>query len=92
MKTECICPVCNGTGEVELDEQEKTYSWYKGKTHRACGNCGGQTMWGKATGKSYLREDGTACKHEYTVRQAGRCYNIYTCKHCGYSYDIDSGD
>lgn len=92
MRTECTCPVCNGTGEVELSEKEKSYSWNKGKTHRACHNCGGQTMYGKATGKSYLRDDGTPCQHEYTGQVAGRCYTIYTCNHCGYRYEIDSSD
>jgi len=92
MRTECTCPVCNGTKEVELSEQEKAYSWNKGKTHRACHNCGGQTMFGQATGKSWLRDDGTPCAHHYTGRSAGRCYTVYTCNHCGYSYDIDSSD
>lgn len=92
MRTECTCPVCNGTKELELTEKEKAYSWNRGKTHKACTNCGGQTMFGQATGKSYLRDDGTPCKHEYTGRSGGRCYTIYTCNHCGYRYDIDSSD
>lgn len=88
-----VCPDCHGTGKVELTEQERTYSWYKNSTHRACCNCGGQTMAGKALG--YTKIDpatGKGCHHEYTGRNAGRCYTIYTCKKCGYVYDIDSSD
>ena len=92
MREQCTCPVCNGTGRVALNDKEKTYSWYKGAEDRVCHNCGGQTMYGKATGKSYLRDDGTPCEHEYTGRTKGRCWTEYTCKHCGYSYDIDSSD
>ena len=88
----CVCPVCNGTKLVELTEQEKTYSWNKGKTHHACRNCGGQTMSGVASGESKLRDDGTPCVHEYVGEQRGRCYVVYYCKHCGYQYSIDSGD
>lgn len=57
-----------------------------------CTNCGGQTMYGIPTGKSFLRKDGTPCVHEYTGVSGGRCYTIYTCKHCDYRYDIDSSD
>ena len=57
-----------------------------------CQNCGGQTMMQEATGKSRLRSDGTPCLHEYVVKRQGYCYTVYTCIHCGYSYDIDSGD
>ena len=73
-----ICPVCNGTGKVS--------------DGGLCRNCGGQTMSLTATGKSYLRDDGTPCTHEYTGVNRGRCYTEYTCKHCGYHYGIDSGD
>lgn len=95
MKTECTCPVCNGSGRRPAgdDKYKHVYAGYDKDTDTLpCNNCGGQTMFGRATGKSYLREDGTPCKHEYTSRVAGRCYTIYTCRHCGYSYDIDSGD
>lgn len=87
-----VCPVCNGTKERELTEQEKSYSWNKGKTHCACTNCGAQRMFGSASGEVRLREDGTPCRHEYQGVSRGRCYTVYTCKHCGDSYDIDSGD
>ena len=92
MRQECECPACNGTGQELIPEAEMKYSWNKGKTHRPCQNCGGQTMYGKATGKSYLRDDGTACQHEYTGHTKGRCWTEYICNHCGYSYDIDSSD
>lgn len=87
-----VCPVCNGSGQVLLTDNEKRYSWYKDKTHRDCTNCGGQYMYGRATGKVPLRPDGTPCKHEYTSATVGRCLTRYTCKHCGSSHEIDSGD
>jgi hypothetical protein len=87
-----ICPVCNGTAEVPLTTDESKYSWNKGKTHRPCSNCGGQTMSGKATGTTLLNKEGVPCRHEYTSRTLGRCYTGYTCKHCGLHFAIDSGD
>jgi hypothetical protein len=95
MRTECTCPVCNGTGRVPAgdDRYKHVMAGYDKETDtHVCRNCGGQTMWGNPTGKSYLRDDGTPCKHEYFSTNLGRCYNQYTCKHCGYSYSIDSGD
>jgi hypothetical protein len=88
-----VCPVCNGAKEVLLTADELKYSWNKGRTHRNCTNCGGQTMYGSPSGEVPLRKDNNEpCVHEYTGRNAGRCYTIYTCKHCNHSYDIDSGD
>lgn len=91
-----ICPVCNGTCRVPIgnDKYKQVYSGYDKLTDTLpCRNCGGQTMYGKPTGQVPLRKDnGEPCKHEYTSHQAGRCYTIYTCKHCDYRYDIDSGD
>src|SRR6478735_3420984 len=87
------CPDCQGTGLVELTEQEKSQNWNKGKTHRQCTNGGGQTMSGKALGYSKIDPaTGKGCHHNVTGRNAGRCYTIYTCKKCNYSFDIDSGD
>jgi hypothetical protein len=73
-----VCPVCNGTG--------------KGENDRECRNCGGQQMYGRATGKVNLRQDGTPCKHEYNSTTIGRCLTRYKCTHCSYQFDIDSGD
>ena len=87
-----VCPVCNGSTEVLLTADELRYSWNKGKTHRVCTNCGGQHMFGHATGEVPLRSDGTPCKHEYTSATVGRCLTRYTCKHCRSSHEIDSGD
>lgn len=94
-----ICPVCNGTGHKPCPENLRYYGqksgWYG---YRAsddtvdCDNCGGQMMFGKATGKVPLREDGTPCKHEYTGESPGLCLTEYTCKHCKHSYQVDSGD
>ena len=86
------CPVCEGTKEVRLTDEERRNWGYRDQTHRACPNCGGQTMWGKATGLTFLREDGTPCRHEYRGSQRGRCYVVYSCRHCPDSFDIDSGD
>ena len=90
-----ICPVCNGTGrrDASNDKYKNVYAGYDKETDTLpCTNCGGQTMFGKPTGKVNLRPDGTPCKHEYVGVSRGRCYTVYTCKHCGHSYDIDSGD
>lgn len=89
------CPVCNGTCKVPLTEEEKQYSWNRDKTDRECTNCGGQTMYGRATGKVPPRRDnGEPCKHEYGGSNPNnwRCYVSYCCKHCGFSYEIDSSD
>jgi hypothetical protein len=60
-------------------------------TGKTCINCGGQTMLGNATGRVRLRPDGVPCTHEFTAEKRGRCYYVYTCKHCQQSYEIDSG-
>lgn len=74
------CPACNGT---RLSHNGK----------KACHNCGGQTMHGVASGKTYTRADGTACLHNYrTVPTGWKHVTRYQCEHCPYSYDLDSGD
>ncbi len=92
-----ICPKCNGTKRIELTEAHRPYAHilagYDRETDTLlCDNCGGQTMSGVATGEVRERPDGTACWHEYDSEQKGNCYRVYTCKHCGYRYDIDSSD
>lgn len=92
-----ICPVCNGSGRVtptaEQQQYKHVFSGYDKETDTlACNNCGGQMMFGRATGKVALRPDGTPCKHEYTSATVGRCLTRYTCRHCGSSHEIDSGD
>lgn len=90
-----ICPVCNGSGrrDASNDKYKNVYAGYDKETDTIpCTNCGGQTMFGKPSGKVPLRPDGTPCKHEYVGVSRGRCYTVYTCKHCNHSYDIDSGD
>ena len=93
------CPVCNGTTRKPCPDNLREYGqkngWYgydKADNTVTCDNCGGQTMYGKPTGVTYLRKDGTPCKHEYKSEKRGNCYYKYTCIHCGYAYDIDSGD
>ena len=94
-----VCPVCNGSGRMPTPDYLRQYGekngWYgydKADDCCTCTNCGGQTMYGKPTGKVALRPDGTPCKHEYTSATVGRCLTRYTCKHCGSSHEIDSGD
>lgn len=95
--TQGICPVCTGTGRQPVDAAAQ---WWKriiagydpGTDTFACGNCGGQTMSGRATGQVPLRADGAPCVHEYTARPAGRCIWDHTCRHCGHRYTIDSSD
>ena len=87
-----VCPVCNGTCQVELTNEEKTRSWNKDKTHRPCHNCGGQYMYGSPKGEVRLNTEGVPCKHHYTSQSDGRCLTGYTCNHCGDRYQIDSGD
>lgn len=93
------CPVCQGTGHMPCPDNLRKYGqqsgWYGYRAEDdtvTCTNCGGQTMFGKPTGKVRLRADMSPCVHEYTGRNAGRCYTIYTCKHCGDTHDIDSSD
>ena len=93
------CPVCNGSGRMptpdRLRQYAEQYGWYgysKEDDRCTCTNCGGQTMYGQATGQVHLRPDGTPCTHEYTSATVGRCLTEYTCRHCGHSYQIDSGD
>ena len=76
------CPVCNGT---KMQRHER-YGL------RACANCGGQYMSGRATGVVATRPDGEACRHSYAYQNLGRCLSQYTCKLCGDKYVIDSGD
>lgn len=89
------CPVCNGTGRRSAHgvSYKTVFAGYDPVTDTLkCDNCGGQTMSALPTGQVPLRKDGTPCVHEYTGRSAGRCYTIYTCIHCSYTYDIDSSD
>ena len=86
------CPRCDGTRIIPLTEKEQTYSWNKGKMHRACDNCGAQYMFGRALGYVAANREGNPCLHNYSGKNAGRCLTEYTCKHCGDQYPIDSSD
>lgn len=89
------CPVCNGSGRVSAGDSKykKVIAGYDIETDTfRCNNCGGQRMYGSPTGEVKLRSDGTPCTHEYEGVNRGRCWTVYTCKHCKDSYDIDSGD
>lgn len=90
--TKGVCPVCDGSKQVLLTENEKKYSWNKDKTHTDCRNCGSQYMYGRARGEVNLRPDGTPCTHEYKSTTIGRCLTEYKCIHCSDRYEIDSGD
>jgi hypothetical protein len=87
-----VCPICNGTKEVPLTEDEKRYSWNKDKTHRGCHNCGSQYMYGTPRGEVRLNKEGVPCTHNYHSRTIGRCLTEYTCENCGDRYEIDSSD
>ena len=91
-----ICPVCDGTTRVAYDGEErwkKITAGYDANTDTVpCGNCGGQYQWGRATGEVNLNRDGLPCTHEYQGQNVGRCLTEYTCRHCGESHKIDSGD
>jgi hypothetical protein len=94
------CPVCSGTGRMPCPDHLRKYAesngWYGYKPEDDCvdcTNCGAQYMFGKASGKVRLRDDGTPCEHEYTSSKGSwRCTTNYHCKHCGDTYMIDSGD
>lgn len=93
--SEGVCPVCNGTGRNNVGDKpyKESFAGYDKETNTLpCNNCGGQTMYGKPTGKVRLRPDGTPCIHSYGSRNVGRCLTEYKCVHCGYTYTIDSGD
>jgi RecJ-like exonuclease len=98
LKLYATCPVCDGTGREPVKEHQqrwKTYitGWDPSTDSFACQNCGGQTMYGNATGQVPVNpETGKGCIHEYTGRERGRCYWVYTCKHCHDEYFIDSSD
>jgi len=94
---QATCPVCNGSGRRPVPEDQQRWKTIMGSYDAAtdtfsCDNCGGQTMYGKATGLVPLNKEGNPCRHEYTGLSRGRCWTQYTCRHCGYSYDIDSSD
>jgi hypothetical protein len=86
------CSVCSGTGKVPLTADELQYSWNRNKTHRECSNCGGQYMYGRASGQVRLNGSGEPCVHKYTSCTVGRCLTAYTCSECGDRYQVDSGD
>lgn len=93
------CPVCNGTARKpcppDLQEYGKKYGWYGYDSDSDtvnCTNCGAQYQWGTATGSVRLNQNNEPCVHAYQVQNVGRCYNKYTCVHCGDVYHIDSSD
>jgi hypothetical protein len=63
---------------------------------------GGQQQTGKTNivavfPNNYTKEDYVTvveigCEHDYQGKAVGRCAYDYTCKKCGFSYFIDSGD
>lgn len=90
-----VCPVCNGSSRVSAGniKFKNVIGSYDQVTDTiACSNCGGRRMFGDSTGEVRLRPDGTPCKHEYVGVSRGRCYTVYTCKHCEDRYDMDTSD
>lgn len=91
------CPVCYGTGRTSaaaLPYAANCAGYDYASDTIPCTNCGGQRMFGTPSGRVPLRADGTPCRHDYIAdkSKSRNCYNVYTCRHCGDSYDIDSGD
>jgi len=94
-----ICPVCDGTGRMDIPAHMREYciknGWYGYKADDgqcSCTNCGGQTMSGHAYGTVRRRPDGSPCVHEFVGHNVSQCLTIYRCTHCNESYQIDSGD
>lgn len=71
------CPVCLGNKVVN---------------NHQCTNCGGQTMGGMASGKTFTNIEGNPCKHTYQINDISRCYREYVCTLCPFRFPIDSGD
>lgn len=98
---QAVCPKCSGSQRrpypTERDPDRRyashTATYDEATDTLACDNCGGQTMSLRATGFTRARPGSNAgCLHEFTGRNAGRCYTEYTCKHCHLCYGIDSSD
>jgi uncharacterized protein YbaR (Trm112 family) len=86
------CPKCNGSKRVSPTDSIRKYlpniAGYDAATDSfPCDNCGGQTMFGVATGQT---RDG--CLHVYESKTVSNCYHRVTCTKCGDIYHIDSGD
>lgn len=89
------CPVCNGSGRQPAgDNKYKTViaGYDKESDTFQCTNCGGQYMFGRATGQVALNLQGEPCTHRYISKNVGRCLTEYTCTECNDRYQIDSGD
>jgi len=94
---EATCPRCAGTKRMPVPESSRRWvgiiAGYDPATDTfECNNCGAQRMFERATGKVFVRADGTPCLHEYTSKTIRNCLTQYDCKHCPESHVIDSGD
>lgn len=93
-KAKGICPICHGAGYTRIAADSR--KWYPDRHFHKCQNCGGQYQAGVIEmdlGMVNLhRISGLPCAHDYTYRKLGNCYHGYTCKHCGDSHNVDSGD
>jgi len=92
-----ICPLCNGTTRIALQEYLRGYikvlSTYDANTDTImCKNCGGQEMYGVATGRVNLNRYGEPCLHRYKVYRIGQCLHRNKCLDCDSQFDIDSSD
>jgi len=89
------CPVCQGNKRVPAGDHKYKHvmAGYDPTTDTLeCRNCGGQYMWGGPRGEVPLNRDGIPCTHLYDSATVGRCLTQYTCRHCGDTHTIDSGD
>jgi len=99
MTTTAACPACSGTGRQPLNLHSpqgmsaKRYdrSFPRRITRSTAGTVVGRPCLGGDRADPPAA-DGTPCLHEYTYAHLSRCYGRYTCIHCGWSYDIDTGD
>lgn len=93
-KARGVCPICHGFGWDRIPEHSR--KWYPEKHFMQCRNCGGQYQGGVTETSrgmvNFHTISGLPCSHDYTLKNIGRCYNQYTCKNCGDTHTIDSGD
>jgi hypothetical protein len=92
------CPKCNGSARQPYTGQyANMIAGYDAATGTvACTNCGGQYMYGMATGRVPFNRNGNPCLHSYkglsTPEESRRGWHRYECEHCGDRHTIDSGD
>ena len=90
-----VCPVCNGTKRQHYagKYQDSVAGFSKVDHTIPCQNCGGQYMFGTSTGLvRHTKDTNLPCTHDYTCTSSKNCLHTFVCKHCGDTFQIDSGD